>query len=364
VRTRVALAASILVGAAVVAVACGGDLFHNTSFETLCTVDASTKGCPQKPITDLCMDPASALARAEHACAWLAACQTPMGQNRTGQCIANALMAYNCSANPNRKPVADAYQFWLALANANDCEAIAKAVAPAGLQRCNSKTNSAFTGCGTDSTGNPNSRVQCAVADGVAFGAYENCIAYGKTCSATTTNDLSQCLGPAKRQCGITRCEGQKLINCNDAGLDFGMDCSQFGDGTCLSTGAQPACKPTSTNVRAATANVACDNQDIATGSVTGFEEHVDCKVFSGVVDGGAVPGPLCQSIDGGAIGTIPRDACQGPAACTDDSCSGTVLRACVQGNEVKFDCKDVGLNSCNPSVKTQEDGAHAACSL
>ncbi len=364
-RVRVGLVAAGV--SAIAAVVACGDLFHSTSFDTKCTADASATGCPQPPITELCTtDSAVALARAEHACAWLAACESPMGQNRTGLCIANALMAYDCNANVNRKPIGDAYQFWLALANANDCAGISAAVAPAGASPCKpipNTTPSPYTGCGSAAF-NPRSRVQCPAVDGTP-GLYENCVAYGKSCASSSTNDLSQCLGSEARACTTTRCSGQKLINCdNDAGFDHGMDCAQFGDGTCIATGASPSCKPSSTKVRAASNDVACDSNDVAIGSVTGFEERVNCKVFTGVVDGGAYPSPACSPIDGGGVGITPRDACQGKLGCTEDTCDKTFLRACVQGNEIRFDCKDVGLSGCNPSSKTQEDGAHAACQL
>jgi len=356
---------------AIAAIVACGDLFHGTSFDTKCTADASAKGCPRPPVTELCaVDIATALARAEHACAWLAACESPMGQNRTGLCIANALMAYNCEANPNRKPIGDAYQYWLALANADDCAGIVKAVAPAGKQACSPMNPNApqpYTGCGSRDgvIGNPFSRVQCPVADSLTKGLYENCAAYGKKCSATSTNDLSQCVGAEARACTTTKCSGQKLVNCdNDAGIDHGIDCAQFGDGTCIATGASPACKPSSTTVLAATNVVRCGSDDIAKGAVTGFEESVNCKVFTGVVDGGTYPSPACVPIDGGSVGITPRDACQGKLGCTDDICDKSVLRACVQGNEIRFDCKDVGLGGCNPSVKTQEDDTHAACQL
>lgn len=340
-----------LAAAVLVSVACG-DLFHSTSFDTLCTADAATPGCPHVAVTELCTDSATALARAERACAWLAACETPMGENRTGQCIANALMAYDCNANPNRQPTADARQFWLALASASNCEEIAKAIAP---DTCSGAKT--FVGCAVS---NPNVRIQCSTGSTVP--TFESCPANGKSCAV----GLAQCLGKESQFCSGTRCSGHDLIDCdNDAGLDHGVDCSQLGDGTCVATGAAPSCKPSSSIARAATTNVICDPSNVAIGSITGFEERVDCKVFAGVVDGGAPASPTCAAIDGGGAGTSPRDACQGPSGCKDDSCDKTVLRACVQGNEIRFDCRDVGLTGgCDPNAKTQADGAHAACKL
>ncbi len=362
-RLRVAIGGAIVIGLVVIA-ACG-DLFHSTNNDTVCTLDASTPICPHVPITDLCAaDPASALQRAERACAVLAACETPMGQNRTGVCIANALMAYDCKANPNRPPRANAAQFWLALANAYDCKGVALAAAPDGLQGCATPppATNPFTGCGVDKK-NTNSRVQC---DGVSAAAgYENCSASGKTCSATPipANDLSMCVGTEARSCMGTRCKGQSLVICDDAGIDNGIDCSQVGAGLCITPDAGPACKPldagTSPNP---STNIVCATSDTASATISGYLESVDCKVFTGVVDGGKTA-TTCVTIDGG-VGTTPRDACQGQA-CTDDKCaSTTVLRACVQGNEVNVDCTAFGLSRCDPSVKTVRDGTHAACAL
>ena len=52
--------------------------------------------------TDFCKaSSATARTRATHACAWLGACSVPFDQNAFGQCMIDAILAYDCTTNPN-----------------------------------------------------------------------------------------------------------------------------------------------------------------------------------------------------------------------------------------------------------------------
>jgi hypothetical protein len=114
------------------------DLFHSTDFETRGTVDAG-------PLPDLCADGgAEALIRAKRACALLGACETPIGQYKAGECLANAILAYDCDANKDRRPINDSEAFWRCMAGARTCSAVDSCAAPGGAQACG---GASFVGC-------------------------------------------------------------------------------------------------------------------------------------------------------------------------------------------------------------------------
>src|SRR5579862_5540965 len=95
-RPRAVVAAGVSAGAAgcLWLLACS-DLFHSTTdLLTACQLDAQTPGCSAETgadanpeantgVTDFCASftPAEARLHAQNACAWLGACETPMGDN-------------------------------------------------------------------------------------------------------------------------------------------------------------------------------------------------------------------------------------------------------------------------------------------
>src|SRR5580700_684311 len=79
-------------GAALGPSAC--DLFHSTNFATLCDVNPSAAPCTDARVdsglagTNFCAwTPTTARANATHACAWLSACELPLGSNDFGPCM-------------------------------------------------------------------------------------------------------------------------------------------------------------------------------------------------------------------------------------------------------------------------------------
>ena len=358
-RARVAIACTFVALASVVACV---DLFHSTSdvhgfcegddaSDPRCSSDASADA--EAGPADLCApDAGVAQQRAIKACAWLAACEHPIGRDKTGECIVDAILAYDCDANPNRKPKGAAQTFWQCMQNANDCGAVAKCVfPPSGAPPC---ANGGFIGCSQSSYA-VDTRVECNFADAAATG--ENCAAYGQTCDSLdpdAANDSARCVGAQRRACTGLGCAGGHLSVCDDAGVDIGYDCASFGAGACDPSGAAPACKPEGNGTCAATTDVACSSGNVrASGCVTGVPESVDCTSISG-------PG-TCVPIEAGAPGTIPSDACRvADGGCADDTCSGAQLAACVRGRTVTIDCTSLGLKTCNP-IDTKE-GSIAAC--
>ena len=333
------------------AVACV-DLFHGTDVPTLCDVDASAPGCAGPVAADLCSpDAGVAQDRAVHACSWLATCESPIGHNATGSCMVDAILAFDCAANPNRKPKLSAKAYWSCLDKAKSCADVHACTMPEGRGNC---TTAGFIGCYPN---NDNPRVQCLVS-GVSPAA-ENCAARGQVCDSIGGtdggNNNAVCVGAKRRNCTVTGCNGSSLAACDDAGLDHGTDCSLFGEGSCITTGAQPACKPEGSNPWPATTDINCTGGGVAQGSASGFLETVDCTAISGL--------GTCTKVTNAPPGTPVVSACQGTSGCSVDTCGadGGALVACVAGRSVPVNCVALGLNPCDDTVPTLE-GTRAAC--
>jgi len=358
VRRRVAAAGalvSLFAGAfTIFGVACA-ELFHSTSdVQSICEADANDPRCTDAaPPVEVCApDAGVAQQRAMHACAWLAACGHPLGHNKTGECMVDAILAYDCAANPNRKAKGASKEFWGCMQNAKTCSDVRFCIFPdAGGVQC---TNGGFLGC-SQTTLDPNTRLDC-VQPGPGGG--ENCGTHGQTCSSLdpdASNRNALCVGPQGRACtGSAGCVDGGLSLCDDAGVDLGYSCANVGAGTCNPSGATPACQPESdSGVCSATNDVTCTSGNIrAQGCVTLAPESVDCTAISG-------PG-TCNPIEAGAPGTTPSDACRvmDGGGCSDDECDAGALVACVRGRSVVIDCAAQGLKSCNPIVTGESDAA------
>ncbi len=357
--TLIALCGAVIVTSALACV----DLFHSTSAPSLCDLDASAPGCDGgadvvAPPVELCAPEAGvAHSRALHACAWLSACEHPVGQNATGLCMVNAILAYDCAANPNRKPKGKTMAFWQCMEAVTTCTDVVKCVMPDAVTGCSA---AGYIGC-TQGPQNPDTRFDCVsttVTDaGVGPSPGENCAAHGQTCDSLdrdASNNGAICVGPLGRACtSSSGCVNGKLSLCDDAGVDHGYDCADYGAGACNLSGASPSCTPEGTGTCAGTNDVTCSSGNVqAHGCVAGVPEMVDCTAISG-------PGS-CVPIDGGAPGTLPSDACFVDGGCTVDTCAGASLSACVRGLTVTVDCTALGLKSCNP-IQTEE-GNVASC--
>jgi hypothetical protein len=345
-----------------VAVACA-DIFHDTDAPTLCDVDAAAPGCTTPAVdggsTDICApDHATAEARAKHACAWLAACETAIGKNATGECMAEAILAYDCQANPNRRPKLKAKAFWTTLANVKSCDDVDNAVFPE--DKPTTCLGAGFVGCTKwFQTTNLATRIACPTKGQRYFG--ENCILQGRTCDSIPPNDAgggnntAGCLGAKGRNCKQSPgCEGSNLVVCDDAGLDRGLDCSLFGKGECSNTGAAPACVPEGPS-KAALPDIKCTAAGEAQSTVSGVLESVDCTYVSGPAPGN------CTEITNPPLGTPAAAACKRTAGCGADSCNADKLVACVGGRSVTIDCIADGLKGCNDTLNTLE-GVRASC--
>jgi hypothetical protein len=345
------------------------DLFHSTAdIRTACEIDSSAPGCPEAP-TSLCSHShTEALARAEHACAWLGACEAPLGRNAFGPCMFQALLAFDCEANPNHRVKGKGAALWACLANAKSCSAIDDCVFPSLPQACTFDGSSFRTVCGSAgdaAAGDFDVRILCAPAFPPYHG--ENCALWGQTCS-TDEFGAARCSGGGEDGGCSTGCFEPKIHafpSCpKPDGGDDGIDCASYGAQQC---GGFPS--PTSTHwvacipeTDADAAPAACTpglsascSGGVATSCPTGVLESIDCSRLLGV-DGGCAEGTLSPSFDWTAPCSVT------PSECLMDSCEGSTLTSCERGAAYSVDCKGQGLGTC--SLTSIEPGApmRAAC--
>jgi len=264
----------------------------------------------------------------------------------------DAILAFDCAANPNRKPKLAAKAFWTCVDKATTCDAVRACSLPSGRKSCN---GAGFIGCQNFAL-NVNSRVQCLVNGAAPSG--ENCVVHGQTCDSVdpdASNNNALCLGSKRRGCSVSGCNGSNLAACDDGGLDHGTDCSLFGEGSCITTGAQPACKPEGATACPGSADITCEGAGLASGCASGFKEIVDCTAISGDAPDN------CTNILNAAPGTPVAAACKRSSGCSTDTCAAGKLVACVAGRSVQVDCAAQGLKPCSDAIQTLE-GPRAAC--
>jgi hypothetical protein len=395
-RAAILLAvASTTLGAGLVACF---DLFHSTGdVLTACQRDAQTPGCQEEAGvtadtgtdagTDFCAwTETEARANAESACAWLGACENPLGRNEFGSCMFAALLAYDCHANPDHAVKGKARGLWDCLWQARTCGAVDACVFPQGRPGCG---GGPFVTCATQGGVPPNAdvRVECYYDGGAPSG--ENCALWGQTCGGDLSDGV--CAGTADAaaiDCTFQGCIDSMLHWCSDGGIDVGIDCASNGDQACggfpTATTAQPAlwvaCLPQS-EAGACTpdASAQCVN-GVAVSCPAGRIESVDCNALLQSAHG-CTPGPLAPIFDwtspcsvtadlGGGAGDagdagdaanagdagdagVGADAGStadgGDASACSESCTGpTTLNGCYRGASFPLDCTKVGLGACH----------------
>lgn len=389
-RRLIALGA-VTFGSGLALLACV-DLFHSTDVDAVEANDSAVdQAVPDVrvdapvdaghattgPIDFCAADGGDNTALARHACALLAACESPLGTNSTGECLEHALPAMACKSAPNHPVSGEALAFYRCIAAADRCapdpdagasEArhdIAGCVFPVGaVPKCGPGT---FTACGFAADGQKDVRVDCEARPDASVRG-ESCSALGKTCIVTSpvTSTCGDPVGSADGgvTCAKTGCNGTHLELCGDGttdgGVNRGFDCKDFGGGTCTDGNAGfPECAPSNSGAPCTpTAAVRC-SKTAAIGCPNGLQEIVDCAAL--------VAGATCTEISGGTraqawdVGracTLAVDA----GACTEDTCSATHLIACVRGRPVNIDCQaEFGSGSGCQQIGTG-DGYRAAC--
>jgi hypothetical protein len=354
---RAILAGALFSAVAVVFLAC--DLFHSTDFATLCGVSPTADACVDappaadagpSPPTDFCAwDAMTAYGNAQHACAWLSACELPLGNDDFGPCMITALLAYDCAANPDRPVRGALHAYWDTLWQATTCADVDRAVFPgAGTQDLvpSCANGGGFTACGVAYDGGDNSavRVECDDADAAARG--ESCLAQGRTC------DKGACV-PSAGSC-MPGCDGTILHDCDDGGVDHGTNCAVFGAGSCVSASAAAACATTSAAACTPSSAVVCLDGGIAQGCPSGTSETLDCTALTGA--GSCNPGPASPGWD------VSSACFADAAACPADSCAGggDTLVSCARGRAFTASCSLLNLGPCE--LMMTFDGQRAAC--
>ncbi len=350
------------------------DLFHSTSdVLSACAFDAGTPGCfapeaavvtpPNPSPTDFCAwTPDQARAHARHACAWLGACETPMGGNAFGACMVQALLAYDCRANPNHRVKGKARAIWDCLWRANHCSDVESCILPEGPALCEPSTSYTACGVGSDAmAGNADVRFACADGGVLHPGAYgENCALWSRTCvsngaeafcggrAGTACDEKKACLGDPRSQ----------LEWCVDGG-DIGIDCADNGGQFCV--GLFPdaghdwlACAVESDAGSCTPEPSASCANGVAFSCPTGAPETIDCASLLGA-DAGCQPGALAPPFDW----TSPCAVV--PPACTE-SCAGASLTGCARGAAFTLDCAAENLGPCRLVPTDLGAGVHAAC--
>jgi len=322
------------------------DLFHSTDFETKCDLDASAQGCLTEASnhavagpTDFCeWNSSTARSRAEHACAWLGACSAPFDQNAFGPCMIDAILAYDCTTNPNRPVRGALHEFWDALWQAQSCNAVTRALVPQG-ERC----KDVGYGCGTGD-GVAAVLFECLKEGGTALP--ESCLVEGRVC------EKSACVPPgASATCDASQCVGSVLHDCED-GVDVGYDCQYFGSGACTGKSDAAACSPANTGARCApTTSVTCNGDGAATACATGHLETVDCETLTGKSTcRSGIPAPSWNL----------AGACEGTGDCVP-GCDGDTLRGCGQGAEYATSCSGQKLGPCKTVAVVGSVGSTSA---
>jgi hypothetical protein len=315
---------------------------------------------------DLCAPTAlEARQRAQHACAWLGACESPLGLNAFGSCMVEALMAYDCAANPNHRFKGKAAGLWGCLSAVGNCGDVNGCVFPQGVEHCGSAGD--YTSCGNaggPEAGNDDVRIACQDG-GIALG--ENCALWGQTCALEGSGAV--CAGNSAGGCpaDASGCYGSTMIHsCVDGGIDQGIDCSSFGSQHCAgfptehdNTSAWVACiAETDAGPEAGCApdaSAACVG-GIAVSCPSGVLESLDCATLLGSPNACAA-GLLVPRFDwtSPCVLTVPT--------CLGDSCDGPTLNGCARGAVFSIDCKSEGLGACEMVATDDADDQRAACS-
>jgi hypothetical protein len=334
------------------------DLFHATDdIVTACQIDAHAQGCstPEaaspadaavvEAATDFCAwDASTASQNARHACAWLGACESPLGRNAFGPCMFQALLAYDCAANPSHPVRGRQHALWDCLWSAQSCTDVDHCVFPGGPEGCGSNG----TACVDPPDPNGDVRIECV--DG-GPGRGENCALWGQSCA--WDNGPAYCAGnrgSAGLACaGTFECTGSSIHYCVDAG-DLGIDCSGNGAQACDSfpkpDASWVACLPEQDAAPCTPDASAQCTDGVAVSCPAAVVETIRCGALLG--DAAAcISGPLAPPFDWTSPCQIPS-AAGGDASSCAERCSGTdLLTSCARGAAYTVSCSAEGLGPC-----------------
>jgi len=355
----------ILAGSVALSVALGGacvDLFHSTDFETLCDTAPSDPRCGDGDAGDAGSEDAltppdsrqldaeldfcswsSAVARdrALRACAWLGACEGPLGESAFGPCVVRAELAYDCSANPGLRPAGAVQEFWSCLASAASCGDVDRCTFPGGAPPCIEFPAGSFTACAAAKNGA--TRVKCTSPGGGRPEGVEPCVMLGQTC-AKESESVARCSGHLQSApCTTGGCAGTNAVDCNSSLIpprDVGIDCDSYGARRCESSDGGPACAPGDAAPTCAVESAAACQGSVVSACVGGKEIRIDCDQLGLPCDGDAAP--PAYDVSAACRTEVDAGPCRGA-----DKCVGTRIESCGRGALFSVDCVSVGLGSC-----------------
>jgi hypothetical protein len=338
------------------------DLFHSTSdVVTMCERDATAPGCAADGAadageTDFCTwTRPQARAQAQRACAWLGACETPMGRNAFGPCMFQALLAYDCEANPNHRPKGKTRSLWACLSRVTSCGDVDTCIFPGGLEGCG--TAATHTACGT-AVSNADLRFECSDG-GLRDNPHgENCALWGQTCAAS--GGAAQCVGNGGSSCGTSKgCAGSprtELRWCD--GGDLGIDCASNGGQFCV--GFADAGAPWVACVAESDAGSCTPDPSAVCANGTAFScpsgvvETIDC---AGILlsDAGCEGGALAPPFDWTSPCAIGGSNCA-------ETCADASMTGCARGAAFAVDCRAQELGPCRRVRTDLGTAEHVAC--
>lgn len=357
-RRALALVGSSLVLSAIACV----DLFHDTDFETLCSSTPNDPACgndagvvkdgaaeaevgvdASRARPDFCAwDAAEARAQAMRACAWLGACEGPLGESAFGPCVVRAMLAFDCTSTPTLRPAGEVDAFWGCLATVASCADVDQCVFPGGVQPCKEVSAGSSTACGTLAA-NAGARLRCSGPAGRAAGV-EPCTMLGKTCAVENAS-TSTCAGALGFDtCSTNLCSGKSAVDCQPAGtrtLDRGVSCAGIGAGQCITADAgAPFCQPTAAAPSCTEdTEPACEGQ-VLTSCVENRQTRIDCGRIGLPCDVSTAP----PSYDLAAACIDRAGTCAQPI---DVCVNAGKLRSCGRGIALEVECASVGLGPC-----------------
>jgi len=345
------------------AVACV-DLFHDTDFPTLCTTNPADPACggdagidvvladvrdqnaPPADI-DFCSLPSLAAREAAvRSCALLGACEQPLGEASFGACVVRAQLAFDCRVNPALRPRGEAAAFWQCMYRAKTCTDIHTcSFGREQSQPCDVVSTGKYIQCNSFGTAD-RVRLDCPAPGGPAATSTEPCLLQGRRCAAPdpSTASCTGALGYAS--CATTGCQGSAAVACETVGSlsrDRGLDCALAGGGRCVDEGAGPSCT-------AAEGAPACDagasapfceaTQRAVVSCVDGKEIRIDCRALGLACDDSS-PVPPYEP-DQACVRRGAIEVCTGP-----DACEGNTMVSCARGQRYEADCTRLGLGAC-----------------
>lgn len=377
-RISPSISVAFLVSSIGVAGAACVDLFHSTAdLRTECEMTPAAAGC-RGAVEDatvasssgICKTREIARALANQACAWLGACEGPIGRNAFGSCVVQARLAFDCAANPNHPIKGHEADLWMCLANVQSCGEVSACIFPDGTPSCSEIGSS----CRGSPDGGPTGdvRFECSqqyTLDGgadsgdgqPAWVSYaEDCALFGQTCSMD--GNAAVCAGSGGATgCASESCPGgasTNLIWCPNSS-DQGLDCASNGAQRC---GGFPknnptwlACVPQSGDAASCSPSVSvtCDG-GYAMSCPTGVAETIDCAAL--LEDGAEC---AASELNPAFDWTSP---CSTPLPqCTADECDDAGgLVGCLRGSLLHLDC---GFEALGPCALLSIDGTQrVAC--